>query len=126
MNEAPSSPSYSKTRLGADQAAGAISLSPRGKRIAYLIVALVVAAGVAVGVWSGVSSDRYQGSANGCVNVLIAGATGGATLHYCGAQAKTFCKSAFGNSDHVSLLARPQCDDAGLTAAKVGATAVAS
>ena len=119
MNEAPS---YSKTRLGSDQAAGAISLSPRGKRIVYLIVAVVVAVGVAVGVWSGVSSDRYAGSANGCVNVLIAGATGGATLHYCGAQAKTFCKSAFENSDHVSMLARPQCDDAGLTAAKVGAT----
>ena len=123
MNEAPS---YSKTRLGADQAAGAISLSPRGKRIVYLIVALVVAAGVAVGVWSGVTSDRYTGSANGCVNVLVAGATGGSTLHYCGAQAKAFCKSSFENSDHVSLLARPQCDDAGLTAAKVGATTGAS
>ena len=119
MNEAPS---YSKTRLGSDQAEGAIALSPRGKRIVYLIVAVLVAVGVAVGVWSAVSSDRYQGSANGCVNVLIAGATGGGTLHYCGAQAKTFCRSAFENSDRVSLLARPQCDDAGLTAAKVGAT----
>jgi hypothetical protein len=119
MNEAPS---YSKTRLGADQAAGAIALSPRGKRIVYLIVAAVIAIGVGVGLWSGLSSDRYEGSANGCVNVLIAGATGGSTLHYCGAQAKAFCKSAFENSDHVSLLARPQCDDAGLTAAKVGAS----
>jgi hypothetical protein len=119
MNEAPS---YSKTRLGSDQAEGAIALSPRGKRIVYLIVAVLVAVGVAVGVWSAVSSDRYSGSANGCVNVLIAGATGGGTLHYCGAQAKAFCKSAFENSDHVSMLARPQCDDAGLTAAKVGAT----
>jgi hypothetical protein len=122
MNEAPS---YSKTRLGSDQAEGAIALSPRGKRIVYLIVAALVAVGVAFGVWSAVSSDRYSGSANGCVNVLIAGATGGATLHYCGAQAKTFCRSAFENSDHVSMLARPQCDDAGLTAAKVGATASA-
>jgi hypothetical protein len=122
MNDAPS---YSKTRLGADQAAGAIALSPRGKRIVYLIVALVVAVGVGVGLWSGLTSDRYATSANGCVNVLIAGATGGATLHYCGAEAKAFCKSAFENSDHVSLLARPQCDDAGLTAAKVGAGAVA-
>jgi hypothetical protein len=118
MNEAPS---YSKTRLGADQASGLVALSPRGKRIVYLIVAVVVAVGVGIGVWSGVSSDRYAGSANGCVNVLVAGATGGATLHYCGAQAKAFCKSAFENSDHVSMLARPQCDDAGLTAAKVGA-----
>jgi hypothetical protein len=116
------SPNYSKTRLASDQAAGAIALSARGKRIVYLIVALVLAAGVGVGVWSAVASDRYATSANGCVNVLVAGATGGATLHYCGAQAKAFCKSAFENSDKVSLLARPQCDDAGLTAAKVGAT----
>jgi hypothetical protein len=118
MNQTPS---YGKTRLGADQASGLIALSPRGKRIVYLIVAVVVAAGIGIGVWSGVSSDRYAGSANGCVNVLIAGATGGATLHYCGGEAKAFCKSAFENSDHVSLLARPQCDDAGLTATKVGA-----
>jgi len=114
-------PSYSKTRLGADQAAGVIALSPRGKRIVYLIVAAVLAVGAAVGIWSGISSDRYAGSANGCVNVLIAGATGGATLHYCGSEAKAFCKSAFEKSDHVSLLARPQCDDAGLTKSVVGA-----
>ena len=33
-------PLYSKTRLGADQAAGAIALTPRRKRIVYLVVAV--------------------------------------------------------------------------------------
>ena len=114
-------PSYSKTRLGADQAAGAISLTPRGKRIVYLVVAVLVAAGVAVGVWSGVSHDQYGPSGNGCVTLTFASSTGGASEHYCGAAAKSFCQAAFANSDRLSLLARPQCDLAGWTKSKVAA-----
>jgi hypothetical protein len=110
---------YSKTRLGSDQIEGALSLSPRGKRIAYLIVAVAVAVGVAIGVWSAVSSDPYGTSANGCVSLTVASSTGAGSLHYCGAQAKAFCRSSFAKSDPVSLAARPQCDLAGLTKAKV-------
>jgi hypothetical protein len=112
---------YSKTRLGSDQIEGALSLSPRGKRIAYLIVAAVLAAGLAVGIWSAVSSDPYGTSANGCVSLTVASSTGAGSLHYCGAQAKAFCKSSFADSDPLSLAARPQCDLAGLTKAKVDA-----
>jgi hypothetical protein len=112
-------PSYSKTRLGADQAAGAISLTPRRKRIVYLIVAVLVAAGIAIGVWSGVSHDKYGPSGNGCVTLTFASSTGGSTDHSCGAAAKSFCKAAFANSDRISLLARPQCDLAGWTKSKV-------
>ena len=110
---------YSKTRLGSDQIDGALSLTPRGKRIVYLIVAVVVAAGVAIGVWSAVSHDSYATSANGCVSVTVPSTTGGGTIHYCGSQAVTFCRSAFAGSDALSLAARPQCDLAGLTKAKV-------
>jgi hypothetical protein len=110
---------YSKTRLGSDQIEGSLSLTPRGKRIVYLIVALVVAAGVAIGVWSAVSSDPLTTSAHGCVSVTVPSTTGGGILHYCGPQAKTFCRNSFAHSDTVSLAARPQCDKAGLTAAKV-------
>jgi hypothetical protein len=113
-------PTYSKTRLGSDQIDGSLSLSPRGKRIGCLVVALVIAAGAAVAIWSGLSHDDLAGSANGCVNVTIPSATGGGTLHYCGSKAETFCRNSFANADPVSLLARPQCDDAGLTRAKVG------
>jgi len=112
---------YSKTRLGSDQIEGALSLTRRQKRIAYLILAVVVAAGVAIGVWSAVSHDSYAASANGCVSVTVPSTTGGGTIHYCGAQAVTFCRSAFANADGVSLAARPQCDLAGLTKAKVAA-----
>ncbi|HEY1823862.1 MAG TPA: hypothetical protein VGG83_28480 [Trebonia sp.] len=112
---------YSKTRLGSDQIEGALSLTPRGKRIVYLVVALVVAAGVAVGVWSSVSHDNYATSANGCVSLTLASSTGAGSLHYCGAQAKAFCRNSFVKSDPVSLAARPQCDLAGLTKAKLAA-----
>jgi len=112
---------YSKTRLGSDQIEGSLSLSPRGKRIVYLIVAVLAAAGVAIGVWSAVSHDTYATSANGCVSVTVPSSTGGGTIHYCGTQAVTFCRGAFANSDAVSLAARPQCVLAGLTKAKVAA-----
>lgn len=112
---------YSKTRLGSDQIEGALSLTPRGKRIACLIVAAVAAAGTAIGIWSAVSHDTYATSANGCVSVTVPSATGGGTIHYCGTQAVTFCRGAFASSDAVSLAARPQCDLAGLTRAKAAA-----
>jgi hypothetical protein len=114
-------PSYSKTRLGADQAAGAISLTPKRKRLVIGAAAVLVAAGIGVGVWSGTSHDQYGPSGNGCVTLTFASSTGGSTIHDCGAAAKTFCKAAFANSDRLSLLARPQCDLAGLTQSKVAA-----
>ena len=114
-------PTYSKTRLGADQAAGAISLTPRRKRIVYLVVAVLVAAGHRGRRVERVSHDQYGPSGNGCVTLTFASSTGGSTIHYCGAAAKSFCKAAFANSDRLSLLARPQCDLAGWTKSKVAA-----
>ncbi len=111
--------SYSKTRLGSDQIEGALSLTPRGKRIGYLIAAVVVAAGVAIGVWSSVSRDGYATSANGCVSVTVPSTTGGGTIHYCGPRAVTFCRGAFAHADALSVAARPQCDLAGLTEVKL-------
>jgi hypothetical protein len=110
---------YSKTSLGAAQLSGGPQLSRRGKRVLFLVLGLVVAAAVGFGVWSAVGSDSYGPSANGCVNVTIAGSTGGATLHYCGTNAKSFCRSAYARSDRISLLARPQCVLAGLGPGKV-------
>lgn len=112
---------YAKTRLGADQIDGSLALSPRGRRIAYLVLGLVLAAGAGVGIWSAVASDPFGTSANGCVSLTVASSTGAGELHYCGAQAKAFCRGSFAKSDPVSLAARAQCDRAGLTRAKVGA-----
>lgn len=112
---------YSKTRLGADQLSGGPALSRRGKQVVFCLLGVVVAAAIALGVWSAVGSDRYGPSANGCVNLTVAGSTGGETLHYCGSRAVSFCRTAYASADRISLLARPQCELAGLTKAKVAA-----
>jgi hypothetical protein len=112
---------YSKTRLGSDQIEAGLSMTPRAKRIAWIVVAAVVAVAAGIGIWSAVASDSYSTSANGCVSVTVSSTTGGGRLHYCGAQAVTFCRGAFAGTDVVSLAARPQCVDAGLTKAKVTA-----
>ena len=113
---------YSKTSLGTDQLSNGPSLSPRGKRILFVVAGVVVAALVAVGVYIAVGSDQYGPSANGCVNVTIPSSTGGGTLHYCGAKAKSFCRTAYASDDRLSQLARPQCVLAGLTRDKVSAS----
>lgn len=108
---------YSKTSLGAQQLAGS-PLSPRGKKILIAVSAALAALCVALGAWSAVGRDRYGSSANGCVNVTVAGSTGGSLIHYCGANAKSFCRSAYAHDDAISLRSRPQCEAAGLTPPK--------
>jgi hypothetical protein len=112
---------YSKTRLGDDQAEGERKLTPRMKRIVYLVLGLVVAACAAVGIWSAVTSDPLATSANGCVSVNIPSATGGQIGHFCGAQAKTLCRQAFAATDQTAVAEQKQCDLAGLTKAKLAA-----
>jgi hypothetical protein len=112
---------YSKTRLGGDQADGARRLTPRRRRIVYLVVGLVVAACAAVGIWSAVTSDPLATSANGCVSVNIPSATGGQIGHFCGTQAKSLCRQAFAGVDATSVAEQKQCVLAGLTKAKLAA-----
>jgi hypothetical protein len=117
---------YSKTNLGAEQAA-AINLSRRGKLILFSIIGALVAAGLGVGIWSGVTADRWDQSTttSGCVNVTMAGSMGGEELHNCGKQAVSFCKAAYAGPIQGSLAlarqAQHQCELAGLTQAKVSA-----
>ena len=112
---------YSKTGLGADQLSGGPRLSRRTKRRVFSVIGVLLAAAIALGVWSAVGSDQYGRSANGCVNFTIPNTMGGAPIHYCGTQAVSYCRAAFAASDRLSLLARPQCEQAGLTRAKVTA-----
>lgn len=112
---------YSKTRLGADQLSGGPRLSRRGKVIVFSVLGVVLAAAIALGVWSAVGSDQYSKSANGCVNFTIPNSMGGFPIHYCGSQAVAYCRTAYASADRLSQLARPQCELAGLTEAKVAA-----
>jgi hypothetical protein len=99
---------YSKTNPGAGQ------LTRRTKRTLALVSGLVLLALIGVGVWAAVAADPNSTSANGCVSVTVPSSMGGVPIHYCGAPARAFCRSAFQRSDGISLLARPQCRLAGL------------
>ena len=90
-------------------------LTRRQKRTMAIVCAVVVVVFVGLGVWGSVAKDSYSQSANGCINVTLPSSTGGGVLHYCGADAKTFCHSSDVQGQSVlATRARPQCVDAGL------------
>ena len=99
---------YAKTNPGAGR------LTARRKRILAIAGAGVILVLGGLGVWGALAPDTYAGSGHGCVNVTLASSTGGATLHYCGPAARSFCRAAFRSQDQISLRARPQCVLAGL------------
>jgi hypothetical protein len=107
---------YAKTNPGTGH------LSPRQKRVFGIVaVAFLVVLG-GLGAWAGLASDRYSSSGHGCVNVTVPSSTGGANLHYCGAEARSFCQKSFVSRDQISLRARPQCVLAGLGPPAPGAS----
>jgi|SRR3954449_489230 hypothetical protein len=107
---------YSKSNPNA----GGEKMSPRGKRFLIIVSALIAAAVIGGAIWGVVAEDKYGNSANGCVNVNLAGSTGGELVHKCGADAKAYCKVAWTTNDRTAQLARPQCQAAGLTRASLG------
>jgi hypothetical protein len=101
---------YGKTNLGAG------TMSPRHKRVLAIAGSAIVLGLAGFGIWSAVAPDTYAGSGAGCVNVTVPSSTGGATFHYCGAQARSFCHNEFAApaNDPVAQRARPVCHQAGL------------
>lgn len=89
-------------------------LTRHQKRVMATIGGLVLLLFVGIGVWSVVAPDPFGRSGNGCVNVTIPSSMGGATFHYCGDAARSFCRSATKGQNQLSRYARPQCQDAGL------------
>ncbi|HEX6519198.1 MAG TPA: hypothetical protein VF070_04175 [Streptosporangiaceae bacterium] len=99
---------YAKTNLGTG------SMSTRSKRVLAVTGGLVVLGLGGLGIWAATAPDTYAGSGAGCVNVTVPNSTGGATLHYCGSDAKSFCHDAYASATAITLRARPQCRLAGL------------
>ena len=98
-----------------------------GQKRAFAIVGvlfIVILGGL--GVWGALAHDTYASSGHGCVNVTVPSSTGGATLHYCGAAARSFCHASFQKQDQISRRARPQCVLAGLGPISPSARASAS
>jgi hypothetical protein len=92
----------------------AVRLAPRQKRVLAIVAVLVVVVFGGLTAWGVVAHDSYSSSGHGCVSVTVPNSTGGATLHYCGSQARSFCQASFRSQDQVSMRARPQCVLAGL------------
>ena len=99
---------YAKTNPGAGR------LPRRQKRVFAVVGVVVVLLLAGLATWGALASDSYSSSGHGCVNVTVPSSTGGATLHYCGAAARSFCQTSFQSQDQLSLRARPQCVQAGL------------
>ena len=89
-------------------------LTPRKRRVLGIVGVLIIVIVGGLGVWSVLARDSYSSSGHGCVSVTVASSTGGASLHYCGAAARSFCRDSFRSQDTISLRARPQCVLAGL------------
>jgi hypothetical protein len=108
---------YAKTNPSAGH------LSPRQKRVFAVVGVLVLLVIAGFAIWGALTPDSYSTSGHGCVSVTVPSSTGGATLHYCGAQARSFCQASFRSQDQISLRARPQCVLAGLAPASASASA---
>ena len=89
-------------------------LTAREKRMFGIVGVLIIVILGGLGTWSILARDSYSSSGHGCVSVTVPSSTGGATLHYCGAAARSFCQTSFRSHDKISLQARPQCVLAGL------------
>jgi hypothetical protein len=99
---------YAKTRPGAGR------LTRPQKRAFAIVGVLVILVLGGLAAWGELAPDTYGSSGHGCVNVTLPSSTGGATLHYCGAAARSFCQTSYRSQDQISLRARPQCVLAGL------------
>lgn len=95
-------------------------LTPRRKRVLLAVCVVVVLALGGLGAWSAFAHDGYTASGNGCVSVTVPSSTGGATLRYCGAPARSFCRAEYAQHDALARLARPRCATAGIGPSATG------
>ena len=59
-------------------------------------------------------SSGAPASRNGCVNVVVASATGGGLLSHCGASARAWCASEYTKTDALARRVQEQCRLAGV------------
>jgi hypothetical protein len=90
-------------------------MTRRQKLVTAIAGGTVLLALIGLGVWGAVAPDSYSQSGHGCVNVTLAGTTGGVNAHYCGSKATQFCRSSsVQGQGRIAVLGRRQCQIAGL------------
>lgn len=93
----------------------ATPLTTRQRRLLAAGGALVIAGLAGTLVWAQTHQGSYGRSENGCVNLTVPSSLGGAVMHRCGAEAQSWCHSAYAAQDRLDLLVQPQCRLAGIT-----------
>lgn len=83
----------------------------RRQRRAIALTAAIIAGAI---LWAVLRSGGAPASARGCVNVIVASSTGAATVHACGAAARTWCASEAAVGAPLRAQALTQCRLAGL------------
>jgi hypothetical protein len=78
------------------------------------LAALLAAGAIALGTYALVGGDQSSSSRAGCVNVTVASTTGGATLHACGQQARSWCAREATSPDALAAIVLTECRKAGL------------
>jgi ferric-dicitrate binding protein FerR (iron transport regulator) len=86
----------------------------RAMRIAVGVVVGAIAAGSTAWVMTDHSSDPYDRSGDGCVNVTFASSMGGALQHACGAAARDWCRAVYAQHDAHAEAVQAQCRVAGI------------
>jgi hypothetical protein len=76
---------------------------------AAAVLALIVAIVLIATQPSGVAASRH-----GCLNMVLASATGAGLLHECGAPARAFCRQEYARHDAVATAVQAQCRLAGI------------
>jgi hypothetical protein len=90
-------------------------LTPRERNVVLAGLAVTVVAILAVILAAGPGTSR-PAPTPGCIEVVVAGRTGGETVHGCGAVAKGFCAHAALYEDPRSEKILAACRDAGIPA----------
>src|SRR5207247_9023553 len=85
----------------------AVRVSPRQKRIFAVAAVVVVVLFGGLAAWGATAHDTYGTSGHGCVSVTVPNSTGGAGLHYRGAQAHAVLPASFPSRGPVPPRARP-------------------
>jgi hypothetical protein len=88
-------------------------LTRRERNGVLAVVATLLVAGGALGVWAAGSSGGGNGTGH-CVSVVVAGSTGGETLHHCGAGARAWCASEATATGEIADEVKAACRQAGL------------
>ena len=75
---------------------------------------VLVALLIGVGAWLATHKSGDPVSRNGCINMIVAGPTGGILFHECGSDARAWCKTAFSRDDFTAKQDQHQCRLAGI------------